>query len=337
MSTTTSTTTTPSTLNDVSAIGFLVLDTYCRPAESMPPAGGATFVQEIRMAPSGTAGGTAMICGLLGLQTQLVTQVGTDDAGDWLVQKLATKCNVQTHLITRNTTGVQTACSMLPIRSTAERAAFFCPGTAYTFELSEPAAVEQALQAKIIHLGGTGLLPKFDGPPSVALLQRAKELDRTTVLDLILANAETQALVQPLLPYIDYFCPSIEEAAALAGLEHSRDAPTISKFFKNMGVHNVILTMDKDGVYVDPHDGKAFSLPAHDITVVDSTGCGDSFTAGVIVGLIKGWPLKDTVAFANGVAAQVASGLGSDGGGDKIKSIEDTLAFIKATPLRTGT
>ena len=330
------TATSSSTLCDVSAIGFLVLDTYCRPAEAMPPAGGATIVQEMRMAPSGTAGGTAMICGLLGLRTQLVTRVGADNAGDWLVHKLSQHCNVQTHLITRNTKGVQTACSMLPIRSTGERAAFFCPGTAATFCLSSPQAVQDALKARIIHVGGTGLLPQFDGPPCLALLRQAKALGRTTILDLILANAETQQLVEPLLPFVDYFCPSIEEAAALAGRDaNCRDAPGISQFFKDCGVQNVILTMDKDGVYVLPHDGQAFTLPAHDIELVDSTGCGDSFTAGVIVGLTKGWSLRDTVAFANGVAAQVASGLGSDGGGDKIKSIQDTWAFIKATPLRT--
>ena len=94
------------------------------------------------------------------------------------------------------------------------------------------------------------------------------------------------------------------------------------------------MTLDKDGVFVDPSEGETFSLPAHDIQVVDSTGCGDSFTAGLIVGLVKGWSLRESVAFANGVAAQVASGLGADGAG-KIKSIDDTSKFMKATPLRS--
>ena len=97
-----------------------------------------------------------------------------------------------------------------------------------------------------------------------------------------------------------------------------------------------VLSLGSDGVYVDPQEGDPFTLPAHDIVVVDSTGCGDSFTAGVIVGLVRGWSLHDTVAFANAVAAQVASGLGADGGGGKITSIEDTLAFMKATPLKMG-
>jgi len=96
-----------------------------------------------------------------------------------------------------------------------------------------------------------------------------------------------------------------------------------------------ILTLDKDGVYVDPEEGDAFIQPAHDIQVVDSTGCGDSFTAGIIVGITKGYDLQKTVRFANAVAAQVAMGLGSDGSGILTSSIDDTLKFMQSTPLRT--
>lgn len=314
---------------EFSAIGFLVLDTLCRPAEAMPPSGGATFVDQIRMTPSGAAGGTAMVCAILGLSGQLVTQVGQDDAGDFLVRKLKHH-GVSTSLIFRNRNGVQTSCSMLPIRPSGARAAFFCPGTASTFEIPKE-KIDAALDAKIVHLGGTGLLPRFDGAPSLELLKRAKELERTTVFDLILANAKTAALVEPLLPYIDYFVPSIEEAAALAGLENSRDAAKIAKFFKDRGVKNAILTLDKDGAYVDPEHGEAFMVPAHDIQVVDTTGCGDSFTAGIIVGLSKGWDLRKTTRFANAVAAQVALDLGSDGNG-KLASLEGTLEFMETIP-----
>ncbi|KAL7566222.1 hypothetical protein ACA910_011290 [Epithemia clementina (nom. ined.)] len=315
---------------DYSAVGFLVLDTLCHPAEEMPPPGGAIFVNKLRMTPSGTAGGTAMICALLGLTGQLVTEVGMDDAGDFLVNKLQ-QYGVSTSLISRNKDGVQTSCSMLPIPSSGDRVAFFCPGTSATFQIP-PDKYEAVLDAKIIHLGGTGLLAKFDGPPSLELVRRAKELGRTTVFDLIFATAETVPLVQPLLPYLDFFVPSIVEAASLAGVEGSRDASAISQIFKDRGVKNVVLTMDKDGVFVNPEHGEPFSIPAHDIKVVDTTGCGDSFTAGVIVGISKGWDLNKTARFANAVAAQVASGLGSDGNGS-IVSIEKTLAFMDSTPL----
>jgi len=291
-------------------------------------------VDRVRMTPAGTAGGTAMVCGMLGLRGQLVSQVGMDDAGDFLIGKLE-HCNVSTATISRNNDGIQTSCSVLPIRASAARSAYFCQGTASSLSLDD-LDLNAVLKARIVHLGGTGLLPRLDGPPSLRLLQRAKELGRVTVFDLILADSDTMTLVEPLLPCIDYFCPSIEEAAALAGCEGAgacRSAPMIAKVFKERGVKNVILTMDKDGAYIDPEVGKPFSLAAHDIEVVDTTGCGDSFTAGVIVGLAKGWDLRRAAAFGNAVAAQVALGLGSDGDGS-LKSVEGTLRFMETTPLR---
>ena len=65
---------------DFSAVGFLVLDILGRPTSELPPPGGATFVDEIRMTVAGTAGGTAMDCGILGLKGQIVTEVGRADA-----------------------------------------------------------------------------------------------------------------------------------------------------------------------------------------------------------------------------------------------------------------
>mmetsp|Transcript_257 Transcript_257/g.360 ORF Transcript_257/g.360 Transcript_257/m.360 type:complete len:94 (+) Transcript_257:269-550(+) len=74
------------------------------------------------------------------------------------------------------------------------------------------------------------------------------------------------------------------------------------------------------------------SQPMILIKVVDTTGCGDSFTAGIIVGICKGWDLRRTVAFANATAAQVALGLGSDGNG-KLSSIESTEIFMNNVKL----
>jgi sugar/nucleoside kinase (ribokinase family) len=67
--------------------------------------------------------------------------------------------------------------------------------------------------------------------------------------------------------------------------------------------------------------------------VVDTTGCGDSFTAGVIVGLAKGWDLRESCRFANTVAAHVALGLGSQG---KLASFDATVTAMNSWPLRAA-
>lgn len=310
---------------DVSAVGFAVLDILGRPVTRIPEGGRADFIEQIRMTVAGTAAATGMDCAILGLKTQMVTTVGEDDMGDFLIAKMQ-RYGMDTGLVRRDGS-VQTSATILPVRPNGERPALHVPGTATTFTVAE-ADLDAALDARIIHLGGTGLLKSFDGEPSVAFLKRAKELGRTTTFDLIQANPDTVTLVKPLLPYIDYFVPSIDEAREMAGLERPEE---VARYFKTQGVKNVLLTLGGDGVYVDSEQGESFTLPAHDIEVIDTTGCGDSFTAGIIVGLTKGWDLRQCARFASTVAAKVAMGLGSDG---KLTSFDDTLEAMNSLPLK---
>ncbi len=292
---------------DLCAVGFTVLDTLCTPADEMPPNGGATFVDQMTMTVAGTAGSTAYVCAMLGMQVRLATELGADPMGDWLVNALG-DADVDTSLITRNKE-VQTPMSMLPIGQDGARRAFFTPGTASTFTMSDD-AIERATDARFVHLGGIGLLTSFDGERSEALLRRAKEKGRTTTLDLILADERAFDKVKPLLPFVDYFIPSIDEATAMVGPGTNAN---IARRLKQFGARNVLVTLESEGVWIDPENGEAFQCPATEITAVDTTGCGDSFSAGIIVGLSRGWTLADSAEFANAVAAEVAQGLGSQG------------------------
>jgi sugar/nucleoside kinase (ribokinase family) len=79
------------------------------------------------------------------------------------------------------------------------------------------------------------------------------------------------------------------------------------------GVGCVAATCGADGVLVVDGDGPE-RVPAFEIEVVDTTGCGDAFSAGFLRGLSLG---RDRVAAArlgNAAAAMVAQGLGSDHG-----------------------
>eukprot|EP01037_Dinobryon_pediforme_P030457 gene30457-34546_t len=140
---------------DVSSIGFYVLDILGRPVTRIPPGGRADYIDEIRMTVAGTAGATAVDCAILGLRTQAVTTVGEDEMGDFLVAKME-KFGVNCRMVARDGS-VQTSATILPVRPNGERPALHVPGTAATF--SVPAdRLDAALDATIVHVGGTGLL-----------------------------------------------------------------------------------------------------------------------------------------------------------------------------------
>ena len=61
--------------------------------------------------------------------------------------------------------------------------------------------------------------------------------------------------------------------------------------------------------------------------VVDSTGCGDAYCAGFIVGLLRGWDLKESARFGTAAAGLVIQGLGSDAG---IIDFDHTVKFMRS-------
>lgn len=312
---------------DVSCVGFYVVDILGRPVTRIPEGGRADYIEEIRMTVAGTAGATALDCAILGGKVRAVSLVGRDAMGDFMVSTLEGR-GVDCSCIAR-TGEAQTSATILPVRPDGERPALHVPGTAALFTLA-PDQHEAALDARILHLGGTGLLRSFDGAPSVALLKAAKARGLTTTFDLIQATPAVAALVAPMLPLVDWFVPSIEEARALTGLGEPAE---VARALQDQGARNVVLTLGGDGVYALAGDGASLRLPAHDIAVVDTTGCGDCFTAGVITGLSKGWDLEQTLRFATAASARVAMALGSEG---MLTSFEDTWTAMETLPLRAA-
>jgi sugar/nucleoside kinase (ribokinase family) len=310
---------------EVSSVGLYVVDILGRPVTRIPEGGRAEYIEEIRMTVAGTAGATALDCALLGLQTRAVSLVGQDALGDYLVATLE-KAGVNCDCIGRSGK-VQTSATILPIRPNGERPALHVPGTAAEFTLT-PDSFDAVLDARILHIGGTGLLRSFDGAPTMALLRAAKARGMVTTFDLIQATPAVAAQVREMLPLIDWFVPSIDEVRELTGLS---DPEAAARALQEMGARNVVITLGGEGVFALTEGKQTLRLPAHDIRVVDTTGCGDCFTAGVISGLIRGWALEQTLRFATAASALVAMALGSQG---LLVSFDDTSKAMDSLPLQ---
>lgn len=158
---------------DVSSIGLCDVDLLGRPITHIPPEGKLELINQIRMTVAGTAGATAMDCGILGVSVQGVFTVGKDDLGDYICSKL-TGFGVNCSLIKR-TDKAQTSASILPIPKSGGRPALHVTGASAIFNIDE-SEYDAVLDAKIIHVGGTGLLQSFDGEPTVRLLKKSQRI-----------------------------------------------------------------------------------------------------------------------------------------------------------------
>ncbi|MEQ1943907.1 sugar kinase [Mesorhizobium sp. VNQ89] len=310
---------------DVSVVGLYILDILGRPVERIPDRGNVEFIDEIRLTVAGTAGGTVIDTAKLGLRSLAVGAVGEDEKADWVLMTLG-KFGVDTSAMQR-IAGVPTSATILNVRPNGDRPALHVRGASDHFDVTE-ADYDHVLDAAIVHLGGTGLLRKLDGPQSVKLLTEAKRRGRTTTFDLLGANASTAHLVLPLLPHVDYFMPSIEEAQDISG---KQGPEACADFYLGKGASACVFTLGGDGAYYAHRDGTRAKSAAYAIDVVDTTGCGDAFDAGFITALHHRMDLETSLRFAQASAALVASGLGSDAG---IRSFEQTLETMRTLTVK---
>jgi sugar/nucleoside kinase (ribokinase family) len=289
----------------VVAMGVHVLDVLVRPVEAIPEGQGGQLVEEIRLTPAGSAGGTALVLAKLGATVHSAGAVGTDAPGDLLVTLLE-RDGVDTSLLVRRD-GVQTSASVLPIRPDGSRPAFHVVGANATYG---PDDVDWDVvgRATYLHLGG----PEFMGGEAAAtILSRAHELRLTTSAD-ILAPGEPGVLewIAPALSQIDYLLPNDEQVLGLTG---EADLEAGCRALLDRGVGCVAATCGADGVLIVDGDG-AQRVPAFPIEVVDTTGCGDAFSAGFLRGVALGHDHREAATLGCAVAGLVAGGLGSDHG-----------------------
>ncbi|MCW6008575.1 hypothetical protein K1W54_29125 [Micromonospora sp. CPCC 205371] len=289
-------------------IGTHVLDVLARPVESIPDGQGAQLVEQIKMSAAGAAGGTALVLAKLGAQVHTAGAVGTDAAGDMLVM-LLDRAGVDTSHLVR-VDGMATSASVLPIRPDGSRPAFHVIGAnaAYGPDLAPWAAIAAASH---VHLGG----PEFMGGEAAArILSYAREHGAVTSVD-ILAPGDPGLLewIAPALPYVDYLLPNDEQVLGFTG---ATDLAAGCRALLDRGALCVAATAGAEGALVVDADG-ATQVPAHEIAVVDTTGCGDAFSAGFLKGISLGRTPVEAAALGCAVAALVAQGLGTDHGDEK--------------------
>ncbi|MFF4800625.1 carbohydrate kinase family protein [Streptomyces sp. NPDC001351] len=289
----------------VVTMGVHVLDVLVRPVEEIPEGQGATLVDDIRMTAAGTAGGTALTLAKLGASVRTAGAIGSDPTGDLLVQ-LLDRAGIDTALLVRRV-DTSTSASVLPIRPNGDRPSLHLLGANITYGLDD-VPWDAVAEATHLHLGG----PELIGADVAArILAHAREHDVVTSVDL-LAPGElgTFDQIEALLPHVDYLLPNDDQ---VLGFSEEQDLVTGAKKLLAAGAGLVAVTRGGDGALLVTAEGTE-TVPAFEVDVVDSTGCGDAFSAGFMRGISLGRTPREAAVLGSAAAALVAQGLGSDHG-----------------------
>ncbi len=305
------------------SLGVHILDVLGRHVTRIPDGQNIDLIDEIRLTVAGTAAGTSVDLAKLGADVIAMGAIGEDDAGNFIVDTM-NRYGINTDYLVRKNT-VQTSATMLPIRPNGERPALHVLGANAEFSVDD-INFDVIAEADHLHFGGTYLLPKLDGQPTADVLKFAKEHNTTTSLDMLaVPHDDMLGMIEPALPYIDYLMPGIEEAAMIAGIPEE-ETERLVNFFLDKGLRYAVFTMGSGGSLIASKElDRWIRIPAYKADVVDSTGCGDAYCAGFMVGLTKGWDLAKSAKLGSAAASLVISGLGSDAG---IVDLDQTVKLM---------
>ncbi len=280
-------------------------------------------------APIATFGGqvatACVVARRFGLRVAYAGSIGGDAAGDAQRQRLAAE-------------GVDLAMLHVVPAAASQQAWIFAddqgertiifhrpPELAYPPDLVTPAWVASA---RVLHLDG------HDGPAAARAAELARGSGVEVSVDLSNVYPPQRASTDRLLAAADWLIVSQAFPARYYGLDESSAAadprPALDRLYRDFRLRLAALTLGAAGVLALDADGWHYA-PGYEVPVTDTTGAGDVFHGGFLVGHLNAWPLEECLDFACALAALNCTAPGSQG---HIATAAEVASFRRSQPRR---
>lgn len=289
-----------------------------RPVEAIP-LGRLAYTEATTLSPGGCALNTALVLQRLGLQCGLAGRVGDDHLGRFLLDA-CDLARVNRQGVIADPTA-PTAATVVLVAPSGERTFLHTRGANAEFRLADV----PRYAPRWFHYGGALLMPRFDGTSAAQALKAARDAGaRTSVVPVWDPDGNWEARLEPLWRYTDLLVASATEAERLTG---EPDPPLAAQALVAKGVGCVAVTSGARGALVGTRD-QSLVVPAIPVSVVDETGAGDCFAAGLIAGLLWGYPLERAARVAAACGALAVTALGATTGIASRRQVEALAPLI---------
>ncbi len=295
---------------DVVCVGSSVVDIPLQPVDKSVFDTVSYPVDDISMHVGGDALNESIVLSRLGANVALVSAVGNDAAGQFIV-KTAKDAGVDTTGINVKN-GMTTSLNVGLIRPDGERTFVTNRnGSLWTTTESDICA-DPFLHGSILAFGSIYNNPLLKGPWLESLFQKAHLAGMTVCADMVPSRVgEGLDEIRSALAFVDYFFPNADEAMTLTGTRTYIEA---AQALIDTGITTVVMKLGSRGCLVHTRES-SHEIPAFirdDLSVIDTTGAGDNFASGFICALLDGEKTSEECAlFANAVAAVSVAGLGA--------------------------
>ncbi len=305
----------------VACAGMVVADHLCPPLSHLPRAGELIEVNEMVLNIGGGAANAAVNLGRLGVKAAICARVGDDIFGRFASETLrANQIDVTALKIDPTLATSQTL--VVNVRG-QDRRFIHCVGANTGFVAADMDAILER-RPRVLHIGYFLILRRLEAKELAERFARARQQGTITLLDVATPGpGDYLAPLDTVLPHTDVFVPNVDEAELILG---ESDPIVQARTFHKMGAKRVVITRGEHGV-VSVSDDLQVKLATYPISLVDSSGGGDAFNAGYIVGLLEGRDELECLKLASAVGASCVRAVGTTAGVFTRQEADD---FVKA-------
>lgn len=284
------------------------------------PAWGETVMgRSFGIGPGGKGSNQAIATARLGAPVEFLAKIGRDDFGA-MARGIYAREGVGTRFLHESADQSTGSAAIIIDAEAGENAIIVVPGAAAALTAAEIDAAAPAIGASAV------FLTQLETPLSLAVhaLRAARAAGTTTILN----PAPAAALSDEVLSLVDILTPNETEAAMLSGLPvtNQQEAEAAADALIARGAGAVIVTLGDKGALLRK-DGQTVLAPVVKAgPVVDTTGAGDSFNAGIAVALSEGKALPEALTFACAVAGLKVTKAGAGAGMPMRAEVDALLA-----------
>jgi len=316
----------PQEVKPVLCIGDMVADIFASPLAQLPKPGESVLTERIAVFPGGNALNTAVALHRMGDPVAMAGSVGDDALGTLLLDQLQTY-GLDVRGVRREFGGTTASTFILRVEG-EDRRFISALGVGASFS-GEHVSADLIPNHGVVLVAGYLKLPVWDDDVLVDFFRQARSRNSKVVLNVCIVQ---NSGVDPsrclrLLEHVDVFVPNEDEARILTGeTELARQAQVL----RRAGARLAVITRGSQGLYAD--DGKCtVTMDAFQVPVVDPSGCGDCFTAGLLAALRRGWNTVPMLEFGSAVGALGATVLGCTNG---VPSFREVQQFLQKNTVR---
>ena len=261
--------------------------------------------KEIRYSCGGSCPNTMVTLKSLGIETTLAGGIGFDDLGKMYKSRLK-ELGVNDELVENN---AATGTSIILVTEDRERTMCTFLGANRNFN-KDDVNLESAKKADIFYF----TVYMWDTDSQQGAIRKVLDIKKKSnfivafdIADPFAVGRYRQTFFDIIKEYVDIVFANSEEARYLIDNYDAYEcSKSIGKLCKTAVVKN-----GKKGSYIS-HDGKIYEIPVYGTNrPIDTTGAGDTYAAGFLYGVQKGYSVEDSGKIASILAGEIINQIGA--------------------------